>query len=143
MDIQNAVKYLRWSNLWNSFQRLSIFEKHSILNVWQGSEKASEVYTIIEYDLAFREPCLTWTCKSQQNTSQPNLMHLVHFSLSLVLSCHRINFDLISLPLREKCPNTEFFPQSDWIQRFTTAGIYGPVRTNRSVHCNGLYNEQT
>ena len=46
-QIQNSVKNLRWSALqeyltaFNDFQLLTIFAKHSILDVWQGSEYAS------------------------------------------------------------------------------------------------------
>ena len=36
---------LRWSVLWKQLQRLTIFAKHSILGIRQGSEYASDLYT--------------------------------------------------------------------------------------------------
>ena len=135
----------------------TIFVKTSTMDVWYGSEYASELASKVkdvsflnqfEYQIYISrsgvESSFFYTLKPGifRTPAYSELWHIqnpTHIQNPVKTSMIR---PFVKIELPEKCPNTEFllvriFPHSDWIQRETpylsvfrpNAGKYGPEKT--------------
>ena len=72
-ELQNSVKYLRWSvfaRVVNGFQLLTIFVKHSILDIWHGSEYSSVAYIFRFFKREPTQPALTCSKLTREELEQ-------------------------------------------------------------------------
>ena len=83
--LENSVKHLRWSILWKKAV-LTIFAKHSILDVWQGSEY---VFGLLRQSVLGRNKCLCcsphtlcygrmWSCATHNSFASYDGKDLIH-----------------------------------------------------------------